>query len=168
MLGYKMNRNSRQKEEQHPQWKRRLEAKMMATRREVSLLSEIQKVHERLAAQMNQLLRSGTHPKWLTQGQTVLIMKDLQRETIPSSYQTITCLSTTWKLLSSIIAAKVSRHMDQYLSRSRKGISSKNWLLVDRSTKSRSMKLCPAWIHYKKDNDSLPHTWILHGVPEAE
>ena len=66
---------------------------------------------------MNQLLKSGTHLEWLTQGLTVLIMKDPQKGTIPSNYQPIICLSITWKLLSSIIAAKVSRHMDQYMSR---------------------------------------------------
>ena len=65
---------------------------------------------------MNQLLQSGTHAEWLTQGWTVLIMKDPQKGTIPPKYQPITCVSTTWKLLSGIRPAKVSRNMGQYMS----------------------------------------------------
>ncbi|TWW61836.1 hypothetical protein D4764_04G0004830 [Takifugu flavidus] len=57
---------------------------------------------------MDQLLTSGNHPEWLTQGRKVLIMKDPQKGTIPSNYRPITCLSTTWKLLSGIIAAKIT------------------------------------------------------------
>ncbi len=64
-------------------------------------------------------------------------MKDPQKGTIPSNYRPITCLSTTWKLLSGIIAAKMSRHVAQYMSRAQKGIGSntrgaKHQLLVDR------------------------------------
>ena len=55
-------------------------------------------LHERLAAQMNQLLASGSHPDWLTQGRTVLVMKDPHKGTTPSNYRPITCLSTTWKV----------------------------------------------------------------------
>ncbi|TWW59899.1 hypothetical protein D4764_06G0014290 [Takifugu flavidus] len=119
---------------------------------------------------MNQLLTSGDHPEWLTQGRTVLIMKDPQKGTIPSNYQPITCLSTTWKLLSGIIAAKISRHMDQYMSRAQKGIGNntrgaKHQLLVHRAfaqdCRTRHTNLCTAWIDYKKAYDSMPHTWIL-------
>lgn len=48
---------------------------------------------------MNQLLIDGTNPEWLAQGETVLIMKDPQKEVISSNYRLITCLGTTWKLL---------------------------------------------------------------------
>ncbi|XP_055364306.1 uncharacterized protein LOC129604011 [Betta splendens] len=37
-------------------------------------------------------------------------------------YRPITCLSTTWKLMSGIIAAKISGHMGQYMSEAQKGI----------------------------------------------
>ncbi|TWW73235.1 hypothetical protein D4764_15G0006290 [Takifugu flavidus] len=65
-------------------------------------------------------------------------MKDPQKGTIPSNYRPITCLSTTWKLLSGIIAAKISRHMDPYMSRAQKGRGNntrgaKHQLLVDRA-----------------------------------
>ncbi len=133
-------------------------------------LKKLTALHERLAVQMNQLLVDGTHPEWLTQGRTILIMKDPQKGTIPSNYRPITCLCTTWKLLSGIIAAKMSRHMAQYMHRAQKGIGSntrgaKHQLLVDRAVtrdcKTRQTNLCTAWIDYKKAYDSMPHTWIL-------
>ncbi|KAL3972560.1 male germ cell-associated kinase [Sarotherodon galilaeus] len=71
-------------------------------------------LHERLAAQMNQLLVDERHPEWLTEGQTVLILKDPKKGPVPSNYRPITCLSTTWKLLSGIIAAKMNGHMELY------------------------------------------------------
>ena len=43
------------------------------------LLKKITALYEHLAAQINQLLMDGTHPEWLTQGQTVLIMKERGR-----------------------------------------------------------------------------------------
>nr|XP_049581805.1 uncharacterized protein LOC125972245 [Syngnathus scovelli] len=58
-------------------------------------LKKLTTLHERLAAQMNQLLRDGT--EWLTQGCTILIQKDPSKGTVPSNYRPITCLSTTWK-----------------------------------------------------------------------
>ncbi|CAK6977002.1 ras-related protein Rab-7L1-like [Scomber scombrus] len=101
-------------------------------------LKKLPTLQEHLAAQTNQLLMDGMHQDWLTQGPTVLIMKDPQKGTIPSNYQPITFLCTTWKLLSGIIAAKMNRHMAQYMSWAQKGISSntkgaKHKLLVDRA-----------------------------------
>ena len=68
-------------------------------------------------SQMNQLLMDGTHPEWLIQGQTFLIMKVEQNSGIPTNYQPITCLCTTQNFLSGIIVPKMNRHMAQYLNR---------------------------------------------------
>ena len=43
-------------------------------------LKELRALHDCLAAQMEQLLMNGTHPDWLIQDQTVLIMKYSQDE----------------------------------------------------------------------------------------
>lgn len=97
-------------------------------------------------------------------------MKDPQKGATPSNYRPITCLNTTWKLLSGIIAAKMNGHMSHYMSRTQKGIcnntrGAKHQLLVDRAItrdcKSRNTNLCTAWIDYQKAYDSMPHTWIL-------
>ncbi|KAK2856687.1 hypothetical protein Q5P01_005422 [Channa striata] len=42
--------------------------------------AKLTSLHERLAAQMNTLIVDGTHPEWLTEGRTVLIVKDPRRE----------------------------------------------------------------------------------------
>uniref|UniRef100_A0A096LTJ7 Reverse transcriptase domain-containing protein n=1 Tax=Poecilia formosa TaxID=48698 RepID=A0A096LTJ7_POEFO len=75
-----------------------------------------------------------------------------------------------WKLMSGIIAAKISEHMDKYMSTAQKGIGincrgAKHQLLVDHTVaqdcKTRHTNLCTAWIDYKKAYDSMPHTWII-------
>lgn len=45
-------------------------------------------------------------PEWLTEGWIVLIPKDPQRTSVMSNYRPIACLSTTWKPLLGIIAAR--------------------------------------------------------------
>lgn len=56
----------------------------------------------------------------------VLIIKDLQKETIPYDYWIITCHCTTWKVLTGIVATKMRKHTAQYMSKVQKGIGSKN------------------------------------------
>ena len=61
-------------------------------------------------------------PEGLTKDQTILITKEPQKGTMSGNYQPITCVSATWKLLAGFIAAKVSRHLGQYMTRTQKGI----------------------------------------------
>lgn len=86
------------------------------------LLKKLTALHDRLAAHIEKLLTTGTYRDQLTQGRTVLIMKGPHKGTSPSHYSSITCLSTSWKLLSGIIAAKLNRHMSQHKSKAQKGI----------------------------------------------
>lgn len=60
----------------------------------------------------------------------------------------------------------MSRHVDQYISRAKKGVSSntrgaKNQLLVDKSVtgacKTRQTNLCRAWIDHKKTYGLMSH-----------
>ena len=105
-------------------------------------LKHLTAVHERLAAQMNQLLASGSHSDWLTQGRMVLVMKDLH---------------------------KVCICMYKYYSTAQKRIGnntrgSKHQLLIVRAvtndSRSRPTNLSTALIDYRKACDSRPHTWI--------
>ena len=64
---------------------------------------------------MEKLVTEGDHPSWLTQDRTVLVMKDLQQSSILSNYQSITCLSTTWKLLSGILVDEMEVHKNGYM-----------------------------------------------------
>ena len=100
-------------------------------------------------------------------------MKDPQKEIIPPNYKPIICLCTTLNLLSSIIAAKLSRHLAQYMSRVQKGVGSdlrgaKHQLLLDRAVSTKCMtretNQCTAWIDYKKAYDSMPYSWIMESL----
>ena len=119
---------------------------------------------------MEKLVTEGDRSSWLTQGRTVLVMGDPQQGPIPSSYRPITCLSTTWKLLSGILADKIGVHMDGYMHKAQRSIGresrgSKHQLLIDQSVakdaRSRRTSLAMAWIDYKKAYDSVPLSWIL-------
>lgn len=82
---------------------------------------------------MNQLIMDGTHSEW-----TVLILKDPQKEAVGSDYNLITSLCTTQKVLSGLIADKISRCTVQNISENQKGFGknsrgAKNQLLVNRT-----------------------------------
>ena len=101
-------------------------------------LKKLTALHSRLATQMSQLIATGSHPEWLTTGRTVLIMKDPEKGTVPSNYRPITCLPTTWKLLSGVIARKVQDHTSSYIDSAQKEVGkdtrgSKYQLLIDRA-----------------------------------
>ena len=118
---------------------------------------------------MEKLVTEGDHPRWLTQGRTVLVMKDPQQGPIPSNYRPITCVSTTWKLLSGILADKIRVYMNAYMHKAQRGIGGKSkgpkhQLLFDqleaKDARSRRTNLAMAWIDYKKAYDSVPHSCI--------
>jgi len=136
-------------------------------------LKKFTALHSRLAWQMERLITTGDHPSWLTLGRTVLIMKNPDQGAVPKNYRPITCLSTTWKLLSGIIADKIQEHVCEYMHTAQKGIGvgsrgSKHQLLIDRTvtkdSRTRRTNLAMAWIDYKKAYDSVPHTWILESL----
>ena len=136
-------------------------------------LKKFTALHSRLAWQMEKLITTGDHPSWLTLGRTVLIMKDPDQGPVPKNYRPITCLSTTWKLLSGIIADKIQEHVCEYMHTAQRGIGSgsrgsKHQLLIDQTvskdSRSRRTNLAMAWIDYKKAYDSVPHTWILESL----
>ena len=71
----------------------------------------------------------------------------------------ITCHSTTWKVLSGILADKIRVHMDGYMNKAQKGIGGgsrglNHQLLIDQSVakdaQSRCTNLFMTCIDYKK------------------
>ena len=58
-------------------------------------LKKLTSLHKRLACHMEKLVTEGDHPSWLTQGRTVLVMKDPQQGPISSNYRPITCLRSS-------------------------------------------------------------------------
>ena len=130
-----------------------------------------QSSHARLASQFQSALESGSLPQFLTTGITHLLHKS-GSTTEPKNYRPITCLPTVYKVLTSILRAKINQHIDNnsIMSASQNGCKNgsrgtKELLLIDIAISQqvrRSRKdLATCWIDYKKAYDSVPHTWLM-------
>ena len=134
-------------------------------------LKSLTSLHPRLANQMQEVL-DGDIPEWLGKGRTVLIMKDKAKGPAVENYRPITCLPTTWKLLTGILSEDVYSHLEKndLLPVEQKGCrkfsrGTKDQLLIDKlllsNCRQRKVGLCTSWIDYKKAYDSVPHSWLL-------
>ena len=146
-------------------------------------LKNFRSLHERMALQLQDCLVQGKVPSWMTEAKTVLIMKDVKKGNIASNYRPITCLPVMYKLLTSMIAEDLYRHMDdqQLFPEEQKGCKkrsrgTKDQLIIDKAVlkdcRSRKTNLAMAWIDYKKAYDMVSHTWIMEcldmvGVADA-
>lgn len=139
-------------------------------------LKQLSSLHGRLAQQL-QTAMEDEHgiPEWMGVGRTVLIMKDKAKGPVVDNYRPITCLPTTWKLFSSIVAEEVYRHLEEHClwpveQKGCKKLSrgTKDQLLIDkmilRDCRERKVGLHTAWIDYKKAYDSVPHSWLLKSL----
>ena len=131
--------------------------------------------HMTLTKLLNDVIESPEHaPTWLCQGTTYLLAKNDKTEE-SKNYRPITCLSTTYKLLTSILTERTYKHLDEnsLLPLEQKGCrrgsyGCKDQLLINKmilencKTKQRNMSC--AWIDYKKAFDSVPHNWILRSL----
>ena len=110
-------------------------------------------------------------PEWLTTGCTTLIPKSEETH-LPSKYRPITCLSTTYKILTGLIADAIYEHLTvgNYLEGEQKGcirdrMGTKDQLLINKAIledcKRRQRNMSMAWIDYSKAFDSVPHSWII-------
>ena len=98
-------------------------------------------------------------------------MKNKKAGAIPSSYRPITCLCTTLKLMTAIIADAIQNHLYKYnlisekqKENRRNSRGTNDQLLIDkmilRNARRRKTNLHVAWIDYKKAFDSIPHSRI--------
>ena len=113
-------------------------------------------------------------PKWFCQGITYLLPKSKDTEN-PKNYRPITCLSTLYKLLTSILAERTYKHMEKQdiFPIERKGCrrgsyGTKDQLLINKmileNAHTKHRNLSTAWIEYKKAFDSVPHEWIIRSL----
>lgn len=135
-------------------------------------LKKLHSLHPHYASSFTKLVKGETvSPEWLTHGITTLLPKSHETHN-PQKYRPITCLSTTYKLLTGIISDALYRHLvnGQYLEEEQKGcirnrMGTKDQLLINKTVledcKRRARNLSMAWIDYRKAFDSVPHTWIL-------
>ena len=128
-------------------------------------------LHDRILNQLNETLKEGTPPEWMTTGRTVLIPKDPRKGNVPSNYRPITCLPIMYKVLTAIISASIYKHLEEQnvIPWEQKGCGkgsrgTKDQLIIDKSImkdcKNRRTNLVMGWIDYKKAYDMVPHSWI--------
>lgn len=127
--------------------------------------------HEQLATCFTKIIEQPDNmPDFMTRGITVLLPKG-QYCAEPSKYRPITCLPTTYKLLTAIIAVKVYNHLDAnaLLDEEQKGCRKgsqgcKEQLTIDsiitNTAKQKQKALYTAYIDYQKAFDSIPHSWL--------
>lgn len=128
--------------------------------------------HEYLANTLNHLIHNPHDiPPFLTQGVTYLKPKD-NDTTNPAKYRPITCLPTIYKLLTSIIAHKLTTHItdNKIIAEEQKGCSKgsrgcKEQLVIDtelhNQAKQNRRNLYYTYIDYRKAFDSVPHSWLI-------
>ena len=128
-------------------------------------------VHGVLASAMNTAIASGNVEDFLTSGVTYLLPKS-DNPSDPSKYRPITCLTTMYKLLTSIISSKIYKHLtdNNVIAEEQKGciknsMGCKEQLTIDNIVTAKARKnktnLEMAYIDYKKAFDSVPHSWLL-------
>ena len=110
-------------------------------------------------------------PGWMTKGITFLIPKNADTSS-PKNYRPITCLSTTYKLLTSILSDSIYKHLEEnnLYPIEQKGCKRgtygcKDQLLINKmileDSNNNKKNLSTAWIDYQKAFDSVPHSWII-------
>lgn len=109
-------------------------------------------------------------PEYLTRGKTYMLPKDNDTKN-PAKYRPITCLNTTYKLLTGILTDRLYAHLTRngVLAEEQKGCrrgskGCKEQVLLDSVIVGSNRKLHTAYIDYKKAFDSVPHSWILEAL----
>ena len=75
-------------------------------------ISSLYKGYEKLASLLSEIVESpDAAPKWLSEGITYILPKTKDTEN-PQNYRPITCLTTTYKLLTSILAERTYTFME--------------------------------------------------------
>ena len=129
-------------------------------------------MHKLLAKQMSEIIcEPDKTPKWLAEGITYLLAKTSET-TNAKNFRPITFLSTTYKILTSVLTEKMYGVMEanklfplEQNGCKRGSYGFKDQLLINRMLMENCQKshrnLSMAWIDYRKAFDSIPHGWIL-------
>ena len=113
--------------------------------------------------------------EWLTEGTTYLLPKS-EATKHPKNYRPITCLSTTYKILTSILTERMYSFLERnsILPQEQKGCRRNSYgckdqllinkMILEHYRKSKRKNLSTAWFDYKKAFDSVSHEWILKAL----
>jgi len=132
-------------------------------------------MHELMAKKISEIISEPDKmPNWLAEGTTYLLAKSTET-TNAKNYRPITCLSTTYKILTSILTDRMYAFMEanKLFPLEQKGCKKgsygcKDQLLINRMLMENCQRnhrnLSMAWIDYRKAFDSVPHGWILKAL----
>ena len=67
-------------------------------------------LHPKLKQHLQECVHVGAIPTWMTEGHTILIMKDKSKGTVVGNYRPIACLPLMWKLFTSIFSEAMYGH----------------------------------------------------------
>ena len=138
-------------------------------RQSSKFLGEYFRLHENITNCYNRAITNPeTNPQWLTLRITYLLPKSKETN-IPKNYRPITCLSTMYKILTSIVTERTYNFLDtnNILPSEQKGCKKgsygcKDQLLINKmlleNSRTCHRNLSTAWIDYRKAFDSVPHT----------
>ena len=135
-------------------------------------LNALSSTHKDLAVLLTDVVKNpGNTPAWLTEGITYLLPKShgIQH---PKNNRPITCLSTSYKTLTSILTNCTCTILENnnLLQTEQKGCRRGSYgcedqFLIDKMVlehcKSKTKNVSVAWISYKKAFGSIPHEWII-------
>ena len=135
-------------------------------------LKQLTALHHHLLNAYNQVIEQSENlPDWFTTAQTYLPPKNKDTEN-PQNYRPIACLSTSYKVLTSILTERSYTHItkndiipEEQRGCARNSYGCKDQLLINKviieDCKKKKKNLSMAWIDYRKAYDSVPHGWIL-------
>ena len=97
-------------------------------------------LYPKLKEHLQACVNAGQVLTWMTEGRTVLIMKEKSKGTVVGTYRPIACLPLMWKLLTSIFSEAMYGHLSsqELLPNEQKGCrknsrGTKDQLLIDNS-----------------------------------
>ena len=135
-------------------------------------LKYLTSMHKQLLEAFNEILKEPHNmPRWMTEGTAYLLPKSTETRN-PKNYRPITCLPTTYKILTAILSNRIYNHLqeNQILPEEQKGCRKgsrgcKDSLLISQMIVKHAKKiknnLNITWIDYRKAFDSIPHAWII-------
>ena len=124
-------------------------------------------LHPKLKQHLQECVNDGSVHTWMTEGCTVLIMKDKSKGTVVGNYRPIDCLPLMWKLLTSIFSEAIYGHFScqELLSNEQKGCRknsrrANDQLLIDKAIMKNCLRrltnLSMEWLDYSKAYDMVP------------
>ena len=135
-------------------------------------LKNLTHLHPHLSLALNTcIINPESTPVWLVTGKSTLLPKN-DKTMFAKNYRPITCLTTTFKTLTGILAVKIEKHLtdNNILAEEQQGArrgsyGTKQQLLINKTLLEHALKsrrnISVTYYDYAKAYDSIPHEWII-------